>query len=172
MSQGTGKNKEQKNLVPKKQQSLPELPPDLKAIIDQIPKEKREQALAAIISFKLTISSGPLPAPEILSQYNEIIPNGAERITAMAEKQSDHRMKLESLAIPAQLKESSRGQVIAACIAVLAIGASVYCATIHETVVATTIGGATIISLVYAFITGKRRGTHNLADKNRKNNSN
>ena len=55
MSQGTGKNKEQKNLVPKKQQSLPELPPDLKAIIDQIPKEKREQALAAIISFKLTI---------------------------------------------------------------------------------------------------------------------
>ena len=39
--------------------------------------------------------SGPIPPPALLQKYNEIIPNGAERILAMAEKQSAHREYLE-----------------------------------------------------------------------------
>ncbi len=169
MAKSGDKNKAQQGLVPTSQNTKVELPPELKAIIDQIPKEKREQALQSILSFKLTISSGPLPSPEILAQYNEIIPNGADRITTMAEKQSDHRMKLESIAIPAQLAESSLGQKIAAVISVLALACATYCAAIHETTVATTIGGATIVSLVYVFITGKKKGSQSLQEKNPNN---
>ena len=32
--------------------------------------------------------SGPLPPPQMLEQYNRAVPNGAERIMAMAEKQA------------------------------------------------------------------------------------
>lgn len=37
---------------------------------------------------------GPLPTPEDLAHYNTIIPNGAERIMRMAEKEQAHRIEL------------------------------------------------------------------------------
>src|SRR3989338_1832853 len=40
--------------------------------------------------------SGPLPAPETLQKYNQILPGLADRIVKMAENQSIHRQKLES----------------------------------------------------------------------------
>ena len=39
--------------------------------------------------------AGPLPAPESLKKYNEAVPNAAERIIAMAEKEMEHRHKME-----------------------------------------------------------------------------
>ena len=47
--------------------------------------------------------SGPIPSPQILQQYNNIVPGAAERIIRMAEKQSDHRMALENAGIIAAL---------------------------------------------------------------------
>ena len=40
--------------------------------------------------------AGPIPPPELLAEYDQVIPNGAERILSMAEKQSDHRMRMEA----------------------------------------------------------------------------
>lgn len=45
------------------------------------------------------VFSGPIPPPELLSKYGEIIPNGADRILSMAEKQSDHRQHVERWAV-------------------------------------------------------------------------
>jgi len=39
---------------------------------------------------------GPLPDPETLRAYDEIIPNGAERLMQLVERQSNHRQALES----------------------------------------------------------------------------
>lgn len=43
--------------------------------------------------------SGPLPSPETLYQYNQIVPNAAERILAMAEKEIEHRHKIDKKTI-------------------------------------------------------------------------
>ncbi len=49
------------------------------------------------ISFQQsTIFSGPIPHPEILSQYEKISPGFANRIIAMAEKEQDERIKLNN----------------------------------------------------------------------------
>lgn len=40
--------------------------------------------------------SGPLPPPQHLEQYNQILPGSAERILSMAEKQQEHRMAVEN----------------------------------------------------------------------------
>lgn len=40
--------------------------------------------------------SGPIPPPEMLAQYNAVLPNGADRIVKMAEDQSAHRRRVES----------------------------------------------------------------------------
>lgn len=39
--------------------------------------------------------AGPLPPPGALAQFNEIIPDGAERIMVMTEKEQAHRHKMD-----------------------------------------------------------------------------
>jgi len=39
--------------------------------------------------------SGPLPAPESLAKYDNIVPGAAERILVMAEKEQNHRHHTE-----------------------------------------------------------------------------
>jgi uncharacterized membrane protein len=42
--------------------------------------------------------SGPLPHPQLLGQYNEAVPDGADRIVKLTENQAQHRQSLESRA--------------------------------------------------------------------------
>lgn len=44
------------------------------------------------------LHQGPLPAPEDLHRYDELVPGAANRIIAMAEREQAHRMNLEDLA--------------------------------------------------------------------------
>lgn len=43
-----------------------------------------------------SLYAGPLPLPEHLEKYNQILPGSAERILSMAEKQQAHRITAES----------------------------------------------------------------------------
>src|SRR5712692_7394312 len=43
-----------------------------------------------------SIFFGPLPPPEALGKYEGVLPGAADRIMTMAEKQAEHRQKLES----------------------------------------------------------------------------
>jgi len=67
---------------------------------------------------QVEISSGPIPSPQILQQYNNIIPDAAERIIRMAEKQSDHRIDLESKVVSSNIVKSYIGMVLATIISV------------------------------------------------------
>ena len=64
------------------------------------------------------ISSGPIPSPQILQQYNQIVPDAAERIMRMAEKQSDHRIDLERKVVDSNIIKSYVGMGLATIIAV------------------------------------------------------
>jgi len=66
--------------------------------------------------------SGPLPPPEILVRYNDGIPNGAERIMVMAEKQQDHRIYLEGFVITRDSKRADLGLVLGFVLALLLSG--------------------------------------------------
>ncbi len=54
-----------------------------------------EAASPATLMTEFTALSGPLPPPEMLAQYEEILPGAAERILSMAERQAEHRQKME-----------------------------------------------------------------------------
>jgi len=54
---------------------------------------------------------GPLPHPDILRQYDEICPGSAERLMNMAERQSTHRMSMESTVVNGDDKRANRGLV-------------------------------------------------------------
>lgn len=42
--------------------------------------------------------SSPFPPPQLLAQYNEAVPDGADRIVKLTENQAAHRQSIESRA--------------------------------------------------------------------------
>lgn len=97
----------------------------------------------------------PLPPPEVLAHYNDVVQNGAERIMKMAENQTTHRMTLEKQAITSQLIQSKKGQIFGFILAVLLIGSSAYLAISDHEGLAKVLGWTTILGLVAIFVTGK-----------------
>src|SRR3989338_6135989 len=66
----------------------------------------------------ITEISSPIPPPQVLQQYNSIVPDAAERIIRMAEKQSDHRMDLEKRVVCSNVQKSYLGMILATTIAI------------------------------------------------------
>jgi uncharacterized membrane protein len=65
--------------------------------------------------------SGPLPHPSLLAKYNEVVPNGAERIIAMAESQSLHRQAIEARVVNSNTKSQERGGLYAFILCLVAL---------------------------------------------------
>lgn len=57
-------------------------------------------------SFVVSHRSGPLPDPEELAAYNNVVVDGAERIFRQFELQSDHRRDMESRVIRSDIARS------------------------------------------------------------------
>jgi uncharacterized membrane protein len=116
--------------------------------------------LASIVSISSESSfSGPLPPPQILREFDEVIPGAAERIVKMAEKQQDHRIRLESRVITSDIIRSWAGLILGACLGIVIVGCGSYLVHEgHDTAGATIITG-TLVSLVTAFmsVTKSRR---------------
>lgn len=56
--------------------------------------------------------AGPLPPPEALERYNQILPGAAERIIVMAESQHAHRLELEKHVITSNVGAQKLGTII------------------------------------------------------------
>lgn len=109
--------------------------------------------------------SGPLPHPALLGQFNQVIPNGAERIMAMVEKQNNHRMGLENTVITNQQKQSTLGQYFALAITIFGLLLSAWAINTGHDTAGGTLGAATIGSVAVAFITGRNKQQANLKAK-------
>ena len=118
-----------------------------------------------IIERKITAHQGPLPHWEDLEKYDRIIPNGADRIMSMAEKQQDHRMKLETTAITEQLTQSKRGQTFGFLIGLTAIVGGVVCIMFGYEWSGAFLGGGGLTGLVSVFVIGKKKQSKSLEDK-------
>lgn len=78
--------------------------------------EPQERLIASRTTSELTVQSfefsGPLPPPQILRGYNDAFAGCAERIVAMAERQSAHRQEIEKMVIDGNCRAQSRGQIL------------------------------------------------------------
>lgn len=129
-------------------------------LFNGLDKKKRDQIVQAIsVSFMHVQKShsGPLPDTETLEGYARIIPNGAERVMAMAEREQEFRHTYTKDVARRQLNQISKGQIFAFILAILGIGGGIFLA--HEgkeTAGLSTIMGSLAV-LVGAFIFGKRQ---------------
>ena len=65
--------------------------------------------------------SGPLPLPDHLREYENILPGSADRVIKMAEDQAQHRRRLEESVINSNTKLEARGQILGFVIAMTAL---------------------------------------------------
>lgn len=114
--------------------------------------EKKVDLALAISSYSF---SGPLPHPELLRRYNETLPGAAERIFKLAESQAAHRQDMERTIIRSGANQTKMGQWFAFVLSIMALCFSFYLAIENHTVVASVIGGSTILGLASIFIIGK-----------------
>lgn len=132
------------------------IPEDVEAIIEDLPQNKKEVVKGMFVKMMVKQSfSGPLPHPNILKGYEDILPGSAERIIARMEKQSDHRMELEGFVTREDQMQSRNGQLFGFIIAIFGLllsGFLIY--TAHDTA-GTILGGADLIALVSVFVYGK-----------------
>ncbi|MDI9354861.1 MAG: DUF2335 domain-containing protein [Cyanobium sp. MAG06] len=77
------------------------------------------------VSLTQSIFSGPLPSPNILSEYNNILPTAADRIITMAENQQAHRFGIENRVINSDIQKQKLGMILGFLIALSIITAAV-----------------------------------------------
>lgn len=102
--------------------------------------------------------SGPVPPPEILRQYDELVPGAAARILAQAEQQTSHRIYLEKKVIESDISRSWAGLICGFILAMtIIIGGCVLVAQDHDGAGATiaTVGVASLVS-VFVYGTSQR----------------
>jgi uncharacterized membrane protein len=135
-------------------------------VLDSIPPEKRAAlARVTIEKHEFSMRASPLPDPAELAAYNQIIPNGADRILAMAENQSSHRIKIETIAISSQQRQGFFGQICALIIALSGLGLATYAAVNGQPEFGSIIGGSTLVSIVSAFLYSKHVQKKDLNEK-------
>ena len=121
----------------------------------------RQESQQIIASF----FRGPLPPPAELKKYNEIVPDGAERLFQDFEKNSEHKRQTERIKTLGIIITQSLGLIFAFIFAITGLGVSVYCATIGQTWLAAILGGTTIASVVAAFLYEKHSPPKNAHPK-------
>lgn len=114
-----------------------------------------------IVSSALETFSGPLPPPDALERYDQILPGSAERILAMAERQATHRHDLEKSALRNDAREARLGQILGFLIATIAIGAgstvALYAPQTGGQIAGGLIGATGLATLVGVFVYGRKR---------------
>lgn len=98
-----------------------ELPDEAIELLKELPDEKRNIILKAIVSVEKSSSfAGPLPPPSLFNGYEKTLPGAADRILKMAEKEQENRHQNNKDMLQQFKGERKRGQYMG-CILVVVL---------------------------------------------------
>lgn len=130
-----------------------------------VSKQKTHDVSLVTASSQSLMYSGPLPPASEMAQYEKICPGAADRIIAIVEKQSEHRQKIEHVAVWASSWRSILGVVFAFFIAIAALILSGICFYLGYIKTGCTIFGSTLATVVGTFIYGTNSEKHERVEK-------
>lgn len=129
----------------------------------EVLKDDNQGPLAVEASYSFM---GPIPPPGILAGYNNVIPNGADRVIKMAEKEQAHRHNIETTIVGKESFEKRVGLIFAFILALSVLGVSGYLLIFTEksgyglTVFIIELGG-----LVWAFLGAKEKRQRDISEE-------
>lgn len=104
--------------------------------------------------------SGPLPPPNIIKGYEDILPGAADRILSMAENQAKHRQEIEKKMVDSEARDGFLGICFAFILGISCIFAGVIIAFLvpqsSGAIAGSIFGVAGISSIIATFIKGTR----------------
>ena len=132
-----------------------------------VPQSEKNKVQIQRMEARVEASSfrGPLPPPEILAHYEDVLPGAADRIITMAENQSAHRIEIEKTVINTRSRDSLLGICSGLTIGLAALGASIYVIVSGYPVYGSIIGTTGLGGLVGVFVYGTRE---NRSERERK----
>ena len=87
-------------------------------------------------------------------QYNEAVPDGAERVLSMAEKQATHRMTKEAESVTSDYKLARAGQPIGLVVVLAVLALAGYLAYLGATNAAVAAVAIDVVGLAAVFVYG------------------
>lgn len=127
-------------------------------------KQQPPKSSAAIVQVASAFS-GPIPPPNILKQYDDIVPGAADRILKMAEQQSAHRQRLEVKAVDSMDFNAKLGTISGLIVALIFAIVATYCIYKGANLIGLAMVIGDITGLLFAYLYGKRSVDHDLASK-------
>jgi len=130
---------------------------------DNLKKTQQEQEQESVATFRSRseIYSGPLPHPEILNRYDEIIPGAAERILKMAENEQGHRLTMDKESTTNAIVMGYLGITFAFFAVIMLVCLVYYALSKGFDTAAATISVGAIASVASVFIFFKKSGRRN-----------
>ena len=99
----------------------------------------------------------PIPPPSILAEFNNVVPNGAERIVRAWELESEHRRHIERKEQRWFYIDALAGKSAALVFVLAALSAAVIAAVYGAEWVGALLGGGTITAVALAFLKSRKR---------------
>ena len=123
-------------------------------LIENIPTEERRELLSIIGA---QYFSGPLPPPDLLRQYDEVVPGFAKTIASQFVAQGDHRREMERAVILSDVARANWGLALGFILALVGVSGSLYLINSGMGAVGLTAFIASLAPLVFAFLESSRR---------------
>jgi uncharacterized membrane protein len=113
------------------------------------------QSSEAPVTYHAQRFSGPLPHPDILEQYDKVVPGAAERILSKFEAQTEHRIKIEGQVVFTSNLKEILGLTAAFVITLVALVGGIYTALQGKPLLGGSLSFAGLAMIVGAFIAGR-----------------
>lgn len=113
--------------------------------------------------------SGPIPPPDILAKYNDVMPGLADKLVDQFIAQGAHRMGIESKVVAADIQRSRWGLVAGFTLSLLIIGGGYYLIYLENSAEGIAVMASTVVMLVGTFVYATERRRSERKDKAAKN---
>jgi uncharacterized membrane protein len=104
------------------------------------------------------VIAGELPSAETIEAYEHVLPGAADRILAMLEHQSEHRMTMERTVVQAAARSERLGQLLGLGLVLVVFLTATRLITSHHEIPGTLLAVADLGLLVAVFL-GRDRST-------------
>lgn len=133
------------------------------------PASPAEMTRAAVYRSHEQLHIGPLPDPDTLERYNQIVPGAADAMINQFVAQSEHRRRMEDFVIRNNARRANWGLAAGFIVGIVGVAGSVWVMLYGNAIVGGLAFGTTLGSLVGTFIYGTRSQRQERIEKSQQN---